>query len=315
MPPTSSTGTRLGHTGVRLRRDQEMGRAGLRQATKVDLVARVVHAPVGESLSATALERMNLEINGDTTRCASIDVLDPRVPRGAATSISRSRRLGAPPNASSVRRRGAAVGRALSRGSIPRHHILDEVERFVVQLGEIQAGLDRALATVLFTDVVGSTGKLSSWGSGVEGARRAAPSPRAGSARSLPGIEVDTAGDGFFATFDGPARAVHCATAIVDAIAPLGIEIRAGVHTGEVETIDGKVGGMAVVHRRPYRSAGRRLRGARLADRPGSRRGVGLVVRGRGRTRAEGRSRPHGASTGWSPSPVGYEGSGPRASR
>ena len=61
------------------------------------------------------------------------------------------------------------------------------------------------------------------------------------------GTEVDTAGDGFFATFDGPARAVRCARAIVDAVAPLGVEVRAGVHTGEVETIDGKVGGMAVV--------------------------------------------------------------------
>ena len=61
------------------------------------------------------------------------------------------------------------------------------------------------------------------------------------------GIEVDTAGDGFFATFDGPARAVRCAQAIVDAVRPLGVEVRAGVHTGEVETIAGKVGGIAVV--------------------------------------------------------------------
>ena len=61
------------------------------------------------------------------------------------------------------------------------------------------------------------------------------------------GRELDTAGDGFFATFDGPARAVRCAIAIVDAVRRLGIEIRAGVHTGEVETIDGDVGGMGVV--------------------------------------------------------------------
>jgi class 3 adenylate cyclase len=58
---------------------------------------------------------------------------------------------------------------------------------------------------------------------------------------------VDTAGDGFFATFDGPARAVRCALSIAKAVRPLGIEIRAGVHTGEVEQIDDKVGGMAVV--------------------------------------------------------------------
>jgi class 3 adenylate cyclase len=56
------------------------------------------------------------------------------------------------------------------------------------------------------------------------------------------GVEVDTAGDGFFVTFDGPARAVRCAQAIVNAVRTLDLEIRAGVHTGEVETIDGKVG-------------------------------------------------------------------------
>ena len=60
------------------------------------------------------------------------------------------------------------------------------------------------------------------------------------------GTEVDTAGDGFFATFDGPARAVRCARAIIDAVERLGLDVRAGVHTGEVETIDGKVGGLAV---------------------------------------------------------------------
>ena len=61
------------------------------------------------------------------------------------------------------------------------------------------------------------------------------------------GVEVDTAGDGFFATFDGPARAARCASAIVGAMAPLGIEVPAGPHTGEVETIGGEAGGMAVV--------------------------------------------------------------------
>jgi class 3 adenylate cyclase len=61
------------------------------------------------------------------------------------------------------------------------------------------------------------------------------------------GVEVDTAGDGFFATFDGPARAVRCARGIVQTVKPLGIEVRAGVHTGEVESINGKAGGVAVV--------------------------------------------------------------------
>lgn len=60
------------------------------------------------------------------------------------------------------------------------------------------------------------------------------------------GREIDTAGDGFFGTFDGPARAVRCAQGIGNEVAVLGIAIRAGVHTGEVEVIAGKVGGIAV---------------------------------------------------------------------
>ena len=61
------------------------------------------------------------------------------------------------------------------------------------------------------------------------------------------GLEMDTAGDGFFATFDGPGRAIRCAQAIRGDVMSLGLEVRAGLHTGEVETIDGKTGGIAVV--------------------------------------------------------------------
>jgi class 3 adenylate cyclase len=60
------------------------------------------------------------------------------------------------------------------------------------------------------------------------------------------GTEIDTAGDGFFASFDGPARAVRCAMAIADAVRPLGIEVRAGLHTGEVERLGEKLAGLAV---------------------------------------------------------------------
>jgi pimeloyl-ACP methyl ester carboxylesterase len=126
--------------------------------------------------------------------------------------------------------------------------IVNEVEQFVVALGVEEAELDRALATVLFTDVVGSTEKAAElgdrrWKELVEEHHRRVR----GQLARYRGVEVDTAGDGFFATFDGPARAVRCARSIVDAVAPLALEVRAGVHTGEVETIDGKVGGMAVV--------------------------------------------------------------------
>ena len=60
------------------------------------------------------------------------------------------------------------------------------------------------------------------------------------------GEELDTAGDGFFAAFDGPGRAIECASAIRDAVRALGLEVRAGLHTGECERVDGKLGGIAV---------------------------------------------------------------------
>ena len=91
--------------------------------------------------------------------------------------------------------------------------IVDEVERFVVALGEVEAELDRVLATVLFTDVAGSTEKAAElgdrrWKELVEEHHRRVR----GQLARYRGVEVDTAGDGFFATFDGPARAVRCAT-------------------------------------------------------------------------------------------------------
>ena len=123
----------------------------------------------------------------------------------------------------------------------------DAVGGFIGQLRREEAEFDRVLASVLFTDIVGSTTKASELG---DHEWRALLERHHAVTRGLlgryRGAEMDTAGDGFFATFDGPARAVRCAQAIVEAVRPLGIEVRAGVHTGEVQTIDGKVGGIAV---------------------------------------------------------------------
>ena len=125
--------------------------------------------------------------------------------------------------------------------------LLDEIETFVAEVRGQEADLDRVLATVMFTDIVGSTAKAAELG---DKGWRDLVEQHHGVVRALlgrfRGTEVDTAGDGFFATFDGPARAVRCAEAIRDAVPDLGIEIRAGVHTGEVETIAGKAGGIAV---------------------------------------------------------------------
>ncbi len=106
---------------------------------------------------------------------------------------------------------------------------------------------DRVLATVLFTDIVGSTARAAELGD--RAWRRIVEEHHALVRSQLArhrGREVDTAGDGFFASFDGPARAIRCATAISEGVQSLGLEVRAGLHTGECELVDGKVGGIAV---------------------------------------------------------------------
>ncbi|MET1011375.1 MAG: adenylate/guanylate cyclase domain-containing protein, partial [Actinomycetota bacterium] len=107
--------------------------------------------------------------------------------------------------------------------------------------------LDSALLTVLFTDIVGSTQKQAALGDHrwKELVERHHAVVRAMLDRWR-GVETDTAGDGFFATFDGPARAIRCALEVVQRVRDLGIEIRAGIHTGECELIDGKAGGISV---------------------------------------------------------------------
>jgi class 3 adenylate cyclase len=122
-----------------------------------------------------------------------------------------------------------------------------EVERFVSTIRAEQVEFDRYLATVMFTDIVGSTaiaasGGDAAWRSLVERHHRIVR----GALARYRGTEMDTAGDGFFATFDGPARAVRCALAIAQGVRELSIDVRAGVHTGEVQMIDGKAGGIAV---------------------------------------------------------------------
>jgi class 3 adenylate cyclase len=112
---------------------------------------------------------------------------------------------------------------------------------------ERSAAVTTVLATVLFTDIVDSTRKQAELGDrrwrelvlAHHSAVRAALS-------HWGGTEHDTAGDGFFASFVGPARAIHCAHEIAATVAELGIETRAGVHIGECEVIDGKPGGLAV---------------------------------------------------------------------
>jgi len=128
-----------------------------------------------------------------------------------------------------------------------RDAILDEIERFLSDVRDEQAELDRVLATVMFTDIVGSTERAAElgdrrWRDLVQHHHERVR----GQLARYRGREIDTAGDGFFATFDGPARAIRCARAVGESVRDLGIQVRAGLHTGECELIGEKVGGLAV---------------------------------------------------------------------
>ena len=124
--------------------------------------------------------------------------------------------------------------------------IVEEARRFLTQVHPHAVG-NRVLATILFTDIAGSTEVLArmgdqAWRDLLAEHRRSVRSSLA----SFEGKEVDTAGDGFLATFQGPARAIECASAIVDATTSLGFQVRAGIHTGECEVSDDGITGVAV---------------------------------------------------------------------
>ncbi|MGI8658476.1 MAG: alpha/beta fold hydrolase [Candidatus Limnocylindria bacterium] len=126
------------------------------------------------------------------------------------------------------------------------HATMDATSQFIAAISRPERH-ERVLATVLFTDIVDSTEMTARIGDArwIELLGRHHALVRRELAR-FNGHELDTAGDGFFATFDGPARAVQAAAAIRDAVRGLGIEVRAGIHTGECEVNDGKVAGIAV---------------------------------------------------------------------
>ena len=122
----------------------------------------------------------------------------------------------------------------------------EEIRRFA-GVDRPAVGLDTVLATVLFTDIVDSTQLQARLG---DAAWRSVIGQHHDLVRNAldrwRGAEAGTAGDGFFATFDGPARAVRCALEIVDGVRELGLQVRAGVHTGECELLDGRIEGISV---------------------------------------------------------------------
>ena len=209
--------------------------------------SRVMRVSVSPG-SAAAYLRMNLDV--DITGVlplirvptlvmyrAEIEVLDVRTGRYLAEHIPGARLVELP-------------GRDFAPQLGDPDRFFAELESFLQEVvkGEAwEAEPDRVLATVLFTDIVDSTARAAELG---DRAWRQLLQQHHETVRSqlgrCRGKEMDTAGDGFFATFDGPARAIRCAFAIQDTVRELDLEVRAGLHTGECELVDGKAGGIAV---------------------------------------------------------------------
>jgi len=204
---------------------QRMGRAALSPAAARDLILMNSHVDVREVLPAIGCPTLVLHRVGD---------MDTRMEDGRyiAAHIPGARFVELPGD--------------IHVPWVDADQILDPIEEFLT--GVRPAALsDRVLATILFTDIVGSTDRVRELGDAAwsrllqrhhETVRRELP--RYG------GTEVDTAGDGFHARFDGPARAIRCGLAIRDAVRDLGIEVRVAVHTGEIERTPEGPRGIAV---------------------------------------------------------------------
>ncbi len=193
---------------------QRRGRASLSPAAARDLILMNSKADVRDVLSTVQCPTLVIHRSGDRdSRPEEGRYIASRIPGGRFVELSGDDHM-------------PALG---------ADDIVDEIEEFLTGVRPAPAS-DRILATILFTDLVGSTERVESlgdaaWasllGSHHEAVRRQLV--------RFSGEEVDTAGDGFLAVFDGPARAIRCALEICEALRVLGLEVRAGVHTGEVE--------------------------------------------------------------------------------
>ena len=200
---------------------------------------------------------------------ASTDARDVALPCWAPATASPTSPIGSrAPSTSSCQGEDWAT-----RGNMDE--FLDEVEGFVHSIRAEQASFDRVLATVLFTDIVGSTQRAADLGDAEwkELLERHHETVRAMIGRYR-GMEIDTTGDGFLATFDGPARGVQCAQAIVEAV---GLRVRDPCRTAHRRGRDDRREGRRYrrAHRRARRSARGTLRGLRFANREGPRRRLG----------------------------------------
>ena len=235
---------------ARPERFDEFARSGCPNGTEEELAALSRYLRLGGSLAAhVALARMNMGIDvRDVLGAIRVPTLILQCVRDPWVSIEQGRYL-------AERIPGSTFAELDCDTHVPAEAevpmLFEAVRPFLERAwsGRIDEPEepDRVLATVLFTDIVGSSDHATMLGDRVwrekleqhhELVRRQLLRYR--------GVEVDTAGDGFFASFDGPARAIRCASAITSGVRELGLDVRAGLHTGECELVDGKVAGIAV---------------------------------------------------------------------
>ncbi len=189
--------------------------------------------------AAQAITRMALEIDiRDVLPAIRVPTLVLAMPRAREEAVFVAGRI---PQARLLDVTGPDFGIALVG-----EDVYAEVERFVRSLDR-EPEPETVLATVLFSDIVGSTEKATELG---DRAWAELVSRHHALVRrhldTFGGTEIDTAGDGFFASFEGPIRGIRCARAICEGVRSLGLEVRVGIHTGECERVDGKIGGLAV---------------------------------------------------------------------
>lgn len=235
---------------ARPERFDEFARSGCPKAGEEELAGLSRYLRLGGSLAAhVALARMNMEIDvRNVLGAIRVPTLVLQCARDPWTSVERGRHLaeGIPGSTFVELDCDAHIP---GKAEVPL--IVGPVRPFLERAWSSRSDEaeepDRVLATVLFTDIVGSSGHAATLGDRAwrekleqhhELVRRQLLRYR--------GVEVDTAGDGFFASFDGPARAIRCASAITSGVRELGLDVRAGLHTGECELVDGKVAGIAV---------------------------------------------------------------------
>lgn len=226
-----------------------LARSGMPTASaeEVAALARMVRQSASPG-AFEALDRMNIQIDiRNVLPAIRVPTLVLHNTRDRWVDVERGRDL-------ARRIPGAAFvefpidGHITTAADVPA--VMDEIEPFLNDVWETVGAVrepDRVLATVMFTDIVGSTAKAAEVGDAGwrELVERHHLLVRRQLARAR-GREVDTAGDGFFAAFDGPARAIRCAREIAESVKELGLDVRVGLHTGECELIDGKVAGIAV---------------------------------------------------------------------